>query len=137
MPEKLKTEELIIEAKKFFDYYKKEVGKSIREGKKVVYVPFSDLSSFSHIIADYLLSNPEEIFQILELALYESGLIKNAKVRLIDLPETQTIKIRNIRAKHLNSLICVEGIVRQASDVRPQVVNAKFECPSCGTIISV
>jgi len=34
-------------------------------------------------------------------------------------------------------LISIEGIVRQASEVRPQVVNAKFECPSCGTIISV
>ncbi|PIN77618.1 AAA family ATPase [Candidatus Woesearchaeota archaeon CG10_big_fil_rev_8_21_14_0_10_34_12] len=137
MPEKLKTEDLIIEAKKFFDFYKKEVGKSIREGRKVIYLHFSDLSSFSHALGDSLLSNPEEIFQILELALDESGLVKDAKVRFIDLPETQTIKVRNIRAKHLNSLICVEGIVRQASDVRPQVVNAKFECPSCGTIISV
>ena len=34
-------------------------------------------------------------------------------------------------------MISIEGIVRQASEVRPQVVNAKFECPSCGTIISV
>ena len=35
------------------------------------------------------------------------------------------------------NLIVVEGIIRQSSDVRPQVVNAKFECPSCGTILSV
>ena len=34
-------------------------------------------------------------------------------------------------------MIVVEGIIRQASDVRPEVVNAKFECPSCGTVISV
>jgi replicative DNA helicase Mcm len=47
------------------------------------------------------------------------------------------MKVRNIRSKHLNELIIIEGIIRQASDVRPQVVNAKFECPSCGTIISV
>ena len=42
-----------------------------------------------------------------------------------------------MRSKHLNELIVVEGIIRQSSDVRPQVVNAKFECPSCGTILSV
>ena len=53
------------------------------------------------------------------------------------LPKNNFIKIRNIRAKHLNRFIWVEGIVRQASEVRPQVVSAKFECPSCGTIISV
>ena len=34
-------------------------------------------------------------------------------------------------------MIFCEGVVRRASDVRPQVVNAKFECPSCGTVISV
>ena len=34
-------------------------------------------------------------------------------------------------------MISIEGIVRQASEVRPLVTNAKFECPSCGTIISV
>jgi replicative DNA helicase Mcm len=34
-------------------------------------------------------------------------------------------------------LVILDGIIRQASDVRPQVVNAKFECPSCGTVIAV
>jgi len=34
-------------------------------------------------------------------------------------------------------MISIDGIVRQASEVRPLVTNAKFECPSCGTIISV
>jgi replicative DNA helicase Mcm len=37
----------------------------------------------------------------------------------------------------MGQMVVIEGIVRQASDVRPQIVNAKFECPSCGTIISV
>ena len=45
--------------------------------------------------------------------------------------------VENIRAKHLNELISVEGRVVSITDVRPQVINAKFECPSCGTIISV
>lgn len=37
----------------------------------------------------------------------------------------------------MSTLIGIEGIVRQASEVRPRVTNARFECPSCGTIISV
>jgi len=53
------------------------------------------------------------------------------------MPKSHEIMIRNIRAKHLNEMLVIEGIIRQSSDVRPQVVNAKFECPSCGTIISV
>jgi replicative DNA helicase Mcm len=47
------------------------------------------------------------------------------------------MKVRNIRSRDLNEMIVIEGIIRQASDVRPQVVNAKFECPSCGTVTSV
>lgn len=132
-----KGEDLVIEARNFFNFYKKEIGKSVRAGKNVIFVNFGDIASFSHILAEQLVSTPEEIFQVLEVALEESGLITNPRIRLLDLPEMQFIRVRNIRAKHLNQLISIEGIVRQASDVRPQVVNAKFECPSCGTIISV
>jgi len=130
-------EDLIAEAKEFFECYKHEIGKFAREGKKAVGISFHDLASYSHELAEHLLRSPEEIFRVLELALDEVGLISNARVRLLDLPDTQKTKIRNIRAKHLAQLISIEGIIRQASDVRPQVVNARFECPSCGSIISV
>ncbi|MEK6885822.1 MAG: minichromosome maintenance protein MCM [Nanoarchaeota archaeon] len=137
MAEKREMEERIAEAKRFFDTYRKEIGQSIREDKRVIQIDFNDLASFSHKLADELINIPEEIFQILETSLEELGLIKSAKVRLLNVPETQHSKIGHIRAKHLNRLISIEGIVRQASEVRPQVVNAKFECPTCGTIISV
>src|SRR3989338_5703702 len=137
MEKKIKTEEMLIEAKNFFNFYKKELGKYIRGGKKVVFISFQELSSFSHEFAENILSYPEEMLQILDAALEDLGLVSNPRVRLLDLPETHSIKIRNLRAVHLNTFITIEGIVRQASEVRPQVINAKFECPSCGTIISV
>ncbi len=130
-------EDLIIEAKEFFELYKKEIGKYAKKGKKAITVNFQDIASFSHILADELLSKPEDVLSILELALEEIGIIKKARVRLIDLPDSQNLKIREIRAKHLGQMITVEGLVRQASSVRPQIVNAKFECPSCGTVIAV
>jgi replicative DNA helicase Mcm len=135
--EKRDIEELIIEAKGFFETYKKEIGKSIREDKKVVQIDFNDLAEYSHGLSETLLISPEEIFQVLETALDDIGLIKNPRVRLLNVPKTLDLRIGHIRARHLNSLISITGIVRQASEVRPQVVNAKFECPSCGTIISV
>lgn len=136
--DKKKTnEELIAEAKSFFETYKKEIGESIRKGRRVVFVNFEDLASNSPILSEALISNPVEILQILETALEETGLIKFPRIRFITLPETQKVKIRTIRAHHLNQFIFFEGLIRQASDVRPQVVNAKFECPSCGTVISV
>ena len=130
-------EEIVLETKNFFDSYKKEVGDSLRKGNNVIYLDFKKLSEFSNRLSDEILSNPEETLGLMELAIEESGLVSNVRVRLYNLPESQEIKVRNIRSRHLNEVIVIEGIIRQASDVRPQVVNAKFECPSCGTVISV
>ena len=132
-----KKEELIIEAKNFFEFYKKELGDSIRKGNNVIFLDFLKLTEFSNTLSEEILSNPEEALRLIELAIEESGLISNVRVRLKHLSESQDTRIRNLRSKHLNEMIVIEGIIRQASDVRPQVVNAKFECPSCGTIISV
>ena len=132
-----KNEELMIEAKNFFESYKKELGESLKKADNVIYLDFIKLTEFSNKLADEILSNPEETLSLIELAVEESGLVKNARIRLKNLPKIQEMKIRNIRSKHLNELIVIEGIIRQASDVLPQVVNAKFECPSCGTVISV
>src|SRR3990172_5306407 len=134
---KSKNEELMIEAKGFFDFYKKELGESLRKGKSALSVDFMKLLEYSNKLSEEILVNPEENLRILELAIEESGLIENARVRLSNLPKSQEIKIRNLRSRNLNELIVAEGIIRQASDVRPQVVNAKFECPSCGTVLSV
>ncbi|MBI2628737.1 hypothetical protein HYW74_01490 [Candidatus Pacearchaeota archaeon] len=135
--DKLKQEEFVAEAKGFFNFYKKQIGEAARSGENIVFMSFNDLASFSHVIAEMLLDKPEEILNNLEVSLQEIGILKNPRIRLLDLPDDNFVKIRNIRAKHLNKMLWIEGIVRQASDVRPQVVSARFECPSCGTIISV
>ncbi len=132
-----KQEELLIEAKGFIDYSKKEIGQSLKSGTNVVFIDFMNLSEFSNRLADEVLANPEEALRLIELAIEESGRGSNIRVRLQNMSDSQDVKVRNIRSKHLNELIVIEGIIRQASDVRPQVVNAKFECPSCGTVISV
>ncbi len=133
----MKTEDLINEAKEFFEYYKKEIGKSAKEGDKIIQVSFQDLSASSHKLSEFLLEKPEETLQLLEIALEEIGLISNPRVRFFDLPPSQHVEIRDLRAKHINQFISVSGIIKQASDVRPKVVNAKFECPSCGSNMSI
>jgi replicative DNA helicase Mcm len=135
--ERINQDDLISETKSFFESNKKELGKSAKAGEKVVKINFHELAESSPELTENLINRPEETIQLMELSLEELELIKNPRVRLLNISETQQIRIRNIRAKHLGKMISIEGIVRQASEVRPQVVNAKFECPSCGTIISV
>jgi len=139
MEKKKKHDELILEAKGFFDSTKKELAQAIRAREKIIPINFPQLAEFSPTLSESLIEKPEETIALLETALVESNLVgdKNARIRLQELPKTSSVRIREIRAKHLDQLLWIEGIVRQASDVRPQVVNAKFECPNCGAILSV
>jgi len=47
------------------------------------------------------------------------------------------VKIGEIRAQHVEEIIQFNGKVVQVSDVRPQVVNAKFKCVKCGKEIEI
>ncbi len=132
-----KQEELILESKRFIDSYKKKLKSSMRDENNVVYIDFMEIAEESPVLSEEIIKNPEEALRIIEIAIEEMGLIENVRVRLFNLEKSDEVLIRDIRSKHLNELIMIEGIIRQSSDVRPQVVNAKFECPSCGTIISV
>src|SRR3989338_8872415 len=108
----------------------KELGVSLRSSERVIHLNFMSLQEFSTPLADHLKEDPEE-------TIGESGIGKDPRVRLTEIPkESFFVKIREIRARHLDQFLWIEGIVRQASEVRPQVVNAKFECPSCGAILS-
>jgi len=132
-----KKQELELEAKRFFEAYRKDIGKSLRGNDQVVKLDFDVLSQFSPMLSEKLIETPEEMISLLEIALSETGLSKNPRIRLSSLIPSASVKIKEIRARHLDQLIAIEGIVRQSSDVRPQVVNAKFECPTCGAILSV
>ena len=134
---KPKNDDLLIEAKNFFDAHKKEMGDSLRDSEGVIFIDFMQLTEFSNSLSEEVLTNPEETLRVIEQAIEQSGLVSDVRVRLYNLLKSQDIKVRNIRSRHLNEMIVIEGIIRQASDVRPQVVNAKFECPSCGTVIAV
>jgi replicative DNA helicase Mcm len=47
------------------------------------------------------------------------------------------VDIREIRSKHSNQMITVDGIIKQASSVLPRVTKARFTCRACGTSQSV
>ena len=103
--EGVRTEEFFVEAKDFFQNYKTAIGKAARSGEGVVLVNFEDLASFSPNISELLLEKPEEVLGALESALLEMKIVKNPRIRILDLPKDNFIKIRNIRAKHLNRFI--------------------------------
>ncbi|MFH0867791.1 MAG: minichromosome maintenance protein MCM [Candidatus Woesearchaeota archaeon] len=129
--------------KRFHDFleshYYNRIVENLRKDHKFVVVDFADLSKFDLDLANILLEQPEDTMKAAELAIEQFDLeeTKGFKIRFRNLPKNQKIMIRNIRSSHIGQFIYAEGIVRQKSDVRPQVTAAKFECPVCGNIINV
>ncbi len=134
------SEEILLFQEFFETILYEELLERVRTGKKFIVVDFAELSKFNPELADNLLENPDETIKAAELAVERfdfEGDVQNFKVRFKNIPESQHVMIRDIRSVHINKLVQVEGIVRQKSDVRPQVTSARFECPSCGNIINV
>ncbi|MCH7850528.1 MAG: minichromosome maintenance protein MCM [Nanoarchaeota archaeon] len=134
----INQDEFLREAKDFFELNKKIIGRIVKSGGKIIKIDFNEFSAHSPELAENLINRPEETIQLLEVALEELEWAPNdARVRFDTITPGQELLIRNIRSKHLGQMIGMEGIVRQASEVRPLVTNARFECPSCGTLISL
>ncbi|NIA03884.1 MAG: AAA domain-containing protein [Nitrospiraceae bacterium] len=137
----MEPEEIINSFKEFFEKkYLETISDNINHDNLYLLVKFPTLISFNVELADMVLENPDEMIEYAETAILQLELpkeIHNFRIRFTKLPKTQSVKIRDIRANHISKLIVVEGLVRQKSDVRPQVVSATFECPSCGNRITV
>src|SRR3989338_8296533 len=118
--------------------YEREIHNLSSRGINVLKIDFSELAKFDLDLADELLDNPEDVVRAAELAIDSFELSsKSFRVRFFNLPRDQFIFIRDIRSTHLGKFMYTEGIVRQSSDVRPQVTSAKFECPACGNTITI
>ncbi|MBT7497749.1 minichromosome maintenance protein MCM, partial [Candidatus Woesearchaeota archaeon] len=122
----------------FLDKKKAEIAELIRKKELHLNISFSEISRFDPELAEELLDNPEDILQAGNLAIKNiNSAIKNFYLRFKDLPKSAQVKVREIRSSHIGKFVSIDGVVRQKSDVRPQVTIAKFECPACGNVISV
>ncbi len=136
----MEAAEQIKRFQEFLESYETQIFNNASKGQNFVVIDFSKLSIFDPALAEQLLNEPEETIKAAEAALQEMDLpegTKNFRARFKNLPESQNTKIRDIRSDHIGKFLVIEGLVRQKSDVRPQVVSSRFECPSCGNIIYV
>ncbi|MCF7871959.1 ATP-binding protein [Candidatus Woesearchaeota archaeon] len=135
------AKEQIQKFNEFFDTnYRDILLSAANKGEEHISIPFSDLARFDVELAEDLLETPEDVIKAAEYSIskFEFG-VDDVKlnVRFFDLPSSSHLSVRDIRSKNLNKMYQFKGLVRQKSDVRPQVTSARFECPSCGNIIPV
>jgi len=98
-------------------------------------IRFPDLDRYDPDFAEELLDNPDQILEaagatLLEIDLPMDVYLDRAHVRIVDLP--RHYKTRELRSDHIGKLIAIEGLVRTATEVRPKIVSAAFQCQRCG-----
>jgi len=106
--------------------------------EKSLDVTFSELEEFDFELAEYFLNrSAKAIFwaesEIRKLTPPEKKVSIHFRVK--NIPKESRIEIRDLRSKHLGKFIAVEGLVRKATEVRPRMVDAVFECVRCGNVI--
>lgn len=99
-------------------------------------IDFSEVEKFDPDLANYTLVNPSMSIKSAEDAMKRmvSHALTNPFIhfRITGLPRDSRIEVRKLRAKHLGTFVSVEGLVRKATEVRPRVTVAEFECARCG-----
>ena len=136
--------EVIDKFEQFYrDYYRNEIGQLAQKypnEKRSLYIEWDDLYRFDPDLADDFIAQPDQIRDYAEeaLRLYDLPVdvkLGQAHVRVQGLQ--RTTGIREIRARHRGQLVEVTGIIRKATDVRPKVTEAAFECQRCGTLTRI
>jgi len=98
-------------------------------------IRFSDIDKFDPDFAEELMENPEQSLEAARAALLELDLpmdvyMDRAHVRIEELP--RHFKTRELRSDHIGKLLAIDGLVRTATEVRPKIVSAAFQCQRCG-----
>lgn len=136
----METQKKINEFREFINkYHKDRLLNAISKGEKSIVVPLAEgnrsIAIFNPELADEFIDDPEESFKAAEIACEQEGAPNDFKIRICNPTKDMNLRVRDIRTKHIGKLVAIEGVIRQTSDIRPQVTSAKFECPSCGNII--
>ncbi|AWB28492.1 type I restriction endonuclease [Halococcoides cellulosivorans] len=117
-----------------------ELAENYRTEQTSLNIDYEELVEFDEDLAADVRSRPAQLQEYAKEALRQYGLpfelaSNETYIRFRNLPERTAIP--SIRADHRGRLVAVEGIVRDASDVRPKITTAAFECQRCGTLTRI
>lgn len=135
----LKFEDMVSRFQEFFgEKYKKDLIKASHEKIPLV-IDWEKLEKYDTELADALLENPSEIFKAMVEAITNTakGEITEEeeqaaiRIRITNIPQSHVINIRDLRSAHLGRFLGVKGIIKQASEVRPEIIEAIFQCQLC------
>jgi replicative DNA helicase Mcm len=114
--------------------YNKELYKAAEEENPLI-VDFERLDRRMEDMSSMLLENPVQFMRVAEEAVNGIDIPAKVNIRFFNLPDTAVVNIRDLRSKHIGKFMCVEGTIRRASEIRPEIVAVDWKCEECGTTI--
>jgi replicative DNA helicase Mcm len=143
MAQSSQNQELIDRFDRFYrNYYRDEISRLAQHypnEQRSLYVDYDDLYTFDPDLAEDFRSQPDQLQEYAEEALRLYDLpadvkLGQAHVRIRNLDEHIDIRDIRVHDDHVGKLVSVQGIIRKATDVRPKITEAAFECQRCGTM---
>lgn len=131
---------------RFEDFYQEYYTEEIKElaqradSQQSLSVDWADLSEFDDDLAEDYCSQPAQLRDCAKEALCisdipDEGSLERVPVRIENLPHT--ISPSDLRSEHAGQLVSVEGVVVEASEVKPKLQEGAFECQRCGTLTRI
>ncbi len=102
-------------------------------------VQFDEVNRFDTDFAIYFLRHPQTAVTAGEEAVTRiappGDVPIRVHLRVKGLPRDLRIMVRDLRAEHLGQFVTIEGLVRKATEVRPKIVDATFQCLRCNSAV--
>jgi replicative DNA helicase Mcm len=140
----LKDESLVAKWQDFFEEHCRSDIETISleyPERRSLVVDYWDVDKADSTLTELLVNQPYKALFNAEAALNAIDVATEQKMkihfRVKNLPDTQKIVIRKIRANHLGKFMAVEGLVKKRTEVRPKLLVAAFQCGKCGAIIRI
>jgi replicative DNA helicase Mcm len=140
----LKDESLVAQWQKFFEEQSKSDIENVAlefPEKRSLYVDYWDIDKVDPKLAESLLEQPYKALHNAEEALKNIDVASENKLqlhfRVKNLPDTNRIQIRKIRANHLGKMAAIDGLVKKRTEVRPKLQIGSFQCQKCGALVRV
>ena len=120
--------------------YWTKVKQMLISGVTSLTIDFNELESFDNVFSVLAADNPVEFIKTMNNALIavlhaqEPKYIESIDTTLLQVRITkysEDVKLRAIRSKHIGKLLHVSGIMMRASEVKPLLVEAVFQCRIC------
>ncbi len=108
--------------------------------KKSLSVKYDDMDMYNTDFAVTVLEEPDRCLKLAEEAAKEAmppswDPVNRINIRITRLPRDAKVGIRNLRARHLNRMVAIEGLVKKVTPVKPRMTMALYTCARCGSAI--